>query len=90
MIPLFGLAAFLYFPTGPGKQVEGTVQSLGFREDYEGSYPLAIVQVEDGTKVTVLLRRRDLCRIGDRIRMIERPVALGRRYIARTNACPGP
>ncbi len=86
---LFSAFFWLLAPRGEVQELSGTVLRMAFREDYEGSQRVAVVQVE-GREVTVRLPMRVRCDIGDTIALQTTPVRIGtatRVSPAKTRPC---
>ena len=76
----FGLfTVTLSLAGGPPVMVYGTVQGFGLGETQYGSYPLAVVWVDDRS-ATVSMRSTDICLRGDRIKLYRRRALFGYNY----------
>lgn len=82
---LLGGLAWLQWPMGATRQLEGRIVGIGFIDTDEGSRQVASVRA-DGRDFRVRLPQRHGCKAGDRIALSDMPTRFGRR----TGVAPRP
>jgi hypothetical protein len=81
------LVGLVVIPLGPREQVFGTVERFGLDETDTGSWPVAVVRLDDGRAVTVRIPREAPCRRGQAVRLFRQKRLWGVKYGADYAAC---